>query len=242
MNSTELDREAGFIASSRVQVLKNKYQEELELQCANILDNPYDLDFTNVWGDIQDHILEYHSQYDLDVFLHRCLRDECLRLIRFEKAAPSQNNEALKEFAKHPGAPMSDGEKEEICMFLSMMNRKQFDYFIKRYFYFDPDTQYDTKLEKQIQKIFQLRGDASVLRWMRITPNPTCDASFYVRCLEGLSDFFLDQIHTNGTIVSHPSVNKYQSLQLKLYMARRIAPLAIAAGAICCALIYFGIL
>lgn len=199
--------------------------------------NPQVVDFDAVWQKIKDHILEYAFQQDIDVFLYFWLRNECMELIRESIAIPAPDCTVLQEFAEHPGQQLTEEEQKQVSMLLSMFNRKQFDYFMKRYFFFDAEVCENARLEKQIRHIFQLRGDAYPLRWFHLLPVQTGSAS-YARCLEGITYFFLDQIHGKDVIIKDPAAEQWMILQRRFRIARRVLPIGIVMFFLFCAAMY----
>lgn len=124
-------------------------------------------------------------------------------MIRKEKAVPKQSCRLLVNYGKDSEPGPNHKDELFLRMFLSCFTRKQFDYFIQRYYFLDETVLYNHKLEKQIARYLKQRYVKDKL--VRECSDDSIQLeNMYVKCLESIPDWFIRQIGDSGVIDWHP--------------------------------------
>lgn len=88
-----------------------------------------------------------------------CFRKHVLELIRTGNAQPQKSCLLLAEFAAAPNEGPNKDDELALQRIFSYFKRKQFDYFINRYYLFN-EVNYNCRMERRIAKLMKGRGIA----------------------------------------------------------------------------------
>ena len=147
-----------------------------------------------------------------------CFRKHVLELIRTGNAQPQKSCLLLAEFAAAPNEGPNKDDELALQRIFSYFKRKQFDYFINRYYLFN-EVNYNCRMERRIAKLMKGRGIAWPIRWKRtklLTPGNTN----YVGYLDSMPEFFLLQIGMKKELDSHPEADVWGMRQASYRMVR----------------------
>ncbi len=151
--------------------------------------------------------------------VYDCFRKYVLELVRNGQAMPKASCILLKEYADNPPneGPNKDDELALQRIF-SYFKRKQFDYFINRYYLFN-EVNYNRRMERRIAKLMKGRGIAWPIRWKRTKLLMPGNAN-YVGYLDSMPEFFLLQIGMKKGLDSHPEADVWGMRQASYRMVR----------------------
>ncbi len=150
--------------------------------------------------------------------VYDCFRKYVLELVRSGQATPKVSCILLKEYADNPNEGPNKDDELALQRILSYFKRKQFDYFINRYYLFN-EVNYNRRMERRIAKLMKGRGIAWPIRWKRtklLTPGNTN----YVGYLDSMPEFFLLQIGMKKELDSHPEADVWGMRQASYRMVR----------------------
>lgn len=113
----------------------------------------------------------------------------------------------LKQLAENPSTEMLENESYLLCV-LSLLERKQFDYLVHRYFLLEK-VEENQQLERSIQKIFEGKGRAHGYFVANQLIGETITSDTYIIMMSKLPDFFIEQIPRNSILQMHSICTKH---------------------------------
>lgn len=181
------------------------HYNDLEHMAARWLENAYEVvDMEEVLQRTVDTypILEESEQNGL--LVQDILRKYVMELIRNGKGIPATSCELLTEYAKQPGKGPNEEDEQLLLRLFSCLTRKEFDYFINRYYLLDPDTPHQRRTERWIARYMGFWNVAGKRRWKGLTSKAWRER-MYVEYLDSIPRWFLEQINNKKFyIMGHP--------------------------------------
>lgn len=198
-----------------------RYQNVLEARAAEWLENYYEVvDMEVVWQRAVDNYRIWGESPENEVLVFDCFRKYVLELIRSGKVTPKASCMYLQEYIKRPGEGSNELHEHSLKGILSLFERKQFDYFISRYYYMDSNVKYNWRLELQIARLFLGIGTGRfALLWEGIKYLKP-GVGRYVGYLDSIPTHFLGQIGKKGDIDWHRDMKASFHLKTK-YRTRK---------------------
>jgi len=198
-----------------------RYQNMLEAKAAEWLENYYEVvDMEEVWQRTVDSHMIWGEKPENEILAFDCFRKYVLELVRSGKATPKASCTYLQEYIKRPGEGPNELHEHSLKGILSLFERKQFDYFINRYYFMDSDVKYNRRLEFQIARLFLGLGTGRfVLLWEGIKYLKP-GTSRYVGYLDSIPTHFLGQIGKKGELQWHWDMKSSLRMEMK-YRTRK---------------------
>lgn len=181
-----------------------RYQNMLEAKAAEWLENYYEVvDIEEVWQRTVDNHWIRGESPENEKLVFDCFRKYVLELVRRGTAIPKASCTYLQEYIKRSWEGPNEFHEHSLKGILSLLERKQFDYFINRYYFMDSNVKRNRCLEFQIARLFLGLGTCRlVLLWNGIKYlKPGMDR--YVGYLDSMPVHFLEQIGKAGDVVWH---------------------------------------
>ncbi len=197
-----------------------RHYNDLEHMAAQWLENAYDVvDMEEVLQRTVDTypILEESEKNGL--LVQDILRKYVMELIRDGRGIPASSCELMTEYAKQPGTGPNEEDEQLLLRLLSGFTRKEFDYFISRYYLLDPKTPYQRRTERWIARYMGLWDVAGKRRWKGLTQKKWRER-MYVEYLDSIPRWFLEQIRKKGEIIGHPDAS-WQEWNARWYRRKR---------------------
>ena len=181
-----------------------RYQNMLEAKAAEWLENYYEVvDMEEVWQRTVDSHMIWGEKPENEILAFDCFRKYVLELVRSGKATPKASCTYLQEYIKRPEEGPNELHEHSLKGILSLLERKQFDYFINRYYFMDSNVKRNRRLEFQIARLFLGLGTCRiVLLWNGIKYLKP-GMGRYVGYLDSMPIHFLEQIGKEGDVVWH---------------------------------------
>ncbi len=149
---------------------------------------------------------------DLFAVVFYCYRTYIFAGINSKQLIISNDRTILKNCTDYPNT-------KNLNNILSLFSRKQFDYFIDRYFYLKNNVNVNTKYEKQIANIMKLKGNLSILKVNGISPL-RAEPKYYPYYLLSISDSILSQIGGKESIIPEDDIMKLSFLLQRFTILR----------------------
>ena len=231
MKTDDLFNQRCFSSEDMANVLYSKYQRELSDTTIRLCETDLtDVDYQNIWNDVKKKLINYSSAADLFAVVFDCNRKYLFSCIDSDRIKIHRNSNILSE--TDTSVPVQD--TDSVNNILSLLSRKQFDYFMNRYFYMDDRTAVDPKYEKKIAQIMQLKGNMSILKVNGINKFPPVQEAYPYYLLK-ISDDMLMQIGGEGSIIPNKKISNLSFLLQRFSIMR--ASLIIGSAAALSALI-----
>lgn len=217
MNQSELYRIYGFVGNAAERAIYEKYKPYAVSTLNSMLEDVSMIQVDEIIQDAIFRIPDLDMECDIELLIYDCLRKKLTESLRAGLVQPKLNRILLNKYKDyilndHIEA-YSDEELE--CIF-SCFQRKTFDYFVEKYYYFNDSIKYSRRQEKIIKNLFEGKGDPRPLYIMNRWKTHTVTPEAYMYALNSIPFFFLNQISGTGIIIpSNPDVYNYFVLKFQ---------------------------
>lgn len=198
-----------------------RYYNELEARAEALVENSIQ---TIKIEEIFEKVLERQGDIcysdTISNIVYDCFRKYILEKIRLGQAFLKASCILLTEFS--PKMNVGPNEDDELALqrIFSYFERKEFDYFINRYYFFDKEVEYNRRMERKIARLMNGRGAAWPIRWKKTKVLPP-GAANYVGYLDSMPEWFLNQIGAGKKkIVPHPEAGTLSVQQRNFQILR----------------------
>lgn len=197
-----------------------RYYNELETKTTFLVDDPSKvIKIDEIFKRIRKRQGYFCDENLIGNIVYDCFRKYVLEKIRDDDVKPQKGCIVLCEYQKNKSKGPNKDDELALQRILSYFNRKQFDYFINRYYLFQ-EVHYNRRMERRIAKLMNGRGAAWPIRWKKTKVLPP-GAANYVGYLDSMPEWFLNQIGAGKKkIVPHPEAGTLSVQQRNFQILR----------------------
>lgn len=228
MTQNDLYLNVGFDNEEVNHALLSYYRPYIEENSMRLLGQRDIIDPVSVIKDVLSHLPDYPVMSDMQPLVYHCFRCRMSDFLVANEYSIPPSNKLLLEYAKqlnnHGGTYHIHNDLNAI---LSFFDRKMFQYFIERYYYFRDEIPFDNRIEKKIQALFAGKGDIRAFRLFTGMQTYPAGSGFYMEYLSELPIHFIEQIGSEEAIIPHASALRYSLLQIHFNAANKSIPIVL---------------
>ena len=227
MNQRDIYHMYGFAGNAAERAIFEKYRPYVINTLNSMFEDSSIIQVDEIIEDAISKLPELDIESDIELLIYDCLRKKLTELLRAGLVQPKSNRILLNKYKDYilNGHIEAYSDEELECIF-SCFQRKTFDYFVEKYYYFNDSIKYNRKQEKVIKKLFEGKGDVRPLYLLNQWRTHTILPETYMYVLNGIPFSFLNQISGTGIIIpSNPDVYNY--FVLKFQERQKVLPIMI---------------
>ena len=190
-------------------------------------DNDSLLSIKKIVGSVLESIDEVGSDCDMGNVIYNNFRNTMLSGAADGSIKILPECKEINEFILNGRIDNNSCAEHELNIFLSFLRRKDFDYFINKYYFFK-DIPKNKRIERRIRKTFCGKGNIRMIYTLERMHSKGCNDNYYIQYLMHISNFFLEQIGKKGALIPHPDSLKFYILQRNYIVRRKSLPIIIA--------------
>lgn len=205
LSKVEIDEKIGTYNNMIKAMIKMHYEEDIEYKLTELFEdysNFNKLEFLNM-------AYEEYIKADIDAEIINIVYFSFFKYITYltqqQKLLPKTNN-LLYSYRTFN---VEENDLTYECLLnrsLSLLTRKQFDYFMNKYLFLEHNVKSNKIIERQIKRLFEGYGDGFVLKLLKTKMLPITN-SLYIHSLRFLSYHFICQIGGNNLIIKSEDLN-----------------------------------
>ena len=192
--------------------IQKMLQEKIIIKYGAILNHYLENCFEN--KHLDDEVVNYIAD---DIYLQYTKKDEkylvltsCRKYIlqSIELKKVEYKSIKHKELRKLYGSRSNIFSEEQLLIVLSLLNRKEFNYLIDKYYCYNNVVNND-KYDKKIIEYFSGSGDAKGYFCAQGFERTKIESKDIYSCILFLPQYFFRQIGENGILLPHPIINEH---------------------------------